>query len=364
MNIIDKHLQAPLSAGREYMGSQEDLPFRTTGYDTEMVNSNFTPPKSRAEFYARGGIENTAKRVINRIAERKREREQIARYEEYLAAGERGAEEAYREAVQIYGEEVKKYIPPVSLFYDEKGIFLPHKYAQHAFLGMVKFLDEKEKRGQQAQEKQELSDEYRTVGGALEAGQDPRGVITDIAKQGIDPTKYSGTVSGVMTSEKDEVNKDLKDRQLRLREKDLDLQALRLAAQQGRHVDNMKSRYDSLASSYKKEIQDVQNKIREYKKGRPFKRMDMESGKMVEDYIKDADYWEIMNGLEQQLKELQIRQKNLENTGKLIFLGGGAPVKPVGYTQPAPEEDTSKPAQQPTPQPKPKTSDDDPLGIL
>jgi hypothetical protein len=115
------------------------------GVTAEGVAGQQRPVRSTSDFMARGGLQNTANQAINKIQQRKQERDLKDAYEEYLAMGERGADVIYNDALAKYGEKAKKfgleataYFPPKYGFYDESGKFLSNKYAESMATGSFK----------------------------------------------------------------------------------------------------------------------------------------------------------------------------------------------------------------------------------
>lgn len=184
------------ASGLRQARNQQPLQMAVTGPTAQSVNSAPTQtPMTRSSFYARGGLTNTGKAIMNSILQRKKEREDLAKYEEYLIAGERGAGELYNNMVKQFGEEIKNWIPPKELFYDESGIFLPHKYAQSVKLGYLKFVESQEKlKGAQLKK-----EEYQTISGALGGAQTRQEASAKIAALGYDPNAYEGAYKTIPT---------------------------------------------------------------------------------------------------------------------------------------------------------------------
>lgn len=173
---------------------QQPLQLEVNGPSAQTINSG-SSNMSRASFYARRGLNNTAKNIVNNIQKDKKIREDKAAYENYLAAGERGADNLYNEMVKTYGEDIKQWIPPKELFYDNDGVFSPHKYAQSVFLGFLKYNEKLEK----LKELQRKKGEFQTISGAIANAQSPQEAAATIAAQGINPEDYSKSYQTIPT---------------------------------------------------------------------------------------------------------------------------------------------------------------------
>jgi len=147
---------------------------------------------------------------------------------------------------------------------------------------------------------------------------------------------------GATESVKDKATIGIKERQLKLREYDLELQRLRLGYQNKWKKDDLKKGYDTIATGLVDDIAKLQAELKVAKKGTEVKGYDV-YGKPEVKYVKDVDSFENIQNLENQLEELNIRQSNLEQEGKKIFLGAGAPVDKPEYTQPAPAASSTQP---------------------
>jgi hypothetical protein len=128
--------------------SKQPLPFSAGGQGVTATQSlSHQPmPKTIADFNARGGISNTFQETYNNIISQKRQRAIQKGFEKILQGGEAAADAAYNDYVRVYGEEIKDWIPPKDLFYDDKtGAFLPYKYYESLVVGKNKYLDHKRK---------------------------------------------------------------------------------------------------------------------------------------------------------------------------------------------------------------------------
>lgn len=211
IDIIDKNMQGVNQAGAELRKSMapEPLPFETiAGPSAATVN---TPSQSQSQlpvtagsFYARGGLTNTAKNIVNNITRDRQYRESQGKYEQLLAAGERGADNLYNEAIQTYGDQIKNWIPPKIFFYDNDGVFMPHKYAQSVYLGLLKFEENQKKDN----EKLAKRAEYQTIAGAIQGAPTQQAAAANVAQLGYNPEEYSKTYSTIPTA-KDEASANL-----------------------------------------------------------------------------------------------------------------------------------------------------------
>jgi hypothetical protein len=126
--------------------SKQPLPFssESIGVTAEQSLASQPMPKTIADFNARGGISSTYKNTYNNLVAQKRQKEVQKNYEKLLLGGEQAADAAYNDFVKAYGDEIKGWIPPKDLFYDDKtGAFLPHKYYESMYVGKQKFLENK-----------------------------------------------------------------------------------------------------------------------------------------------------------------------------------------------------------------------------
>ncbi len=174
---------------------------QVTGPTAQSVNQAAAQqqPQTWSEFTARGGIGNTAMQTVNKVRNHMNKKKLEDMYIQLLEAGERGAEAAYNDAVKTYGQEVTNWIPEKSLFYDESGIFLPHKYYQSMALGIKKFK-------QNELQKQETAQAGQVIGGAAT----PQEAAAGVMRQGIEPGQFKDVYSTVPTiKDYSAVNKDL-----------------------------------------------------------------------------------------------------------------------------------------------------------
>lgn len=114
-------------------------------------------PTTWAEFTGRGGLQNTAMSTVGKIKSKLEGKRIVSEAASVLAAGEAGADALYRDASAMMGNEVSQYVPQRGLrewgsdkervsFYDEKGVFLPYRYAQAVAMGVLKWQkDQKDK---------------------------------------------------------------------------------------------------------------------------------------------------------------------------------------------------------------------------
>ena len=212
--LIDKNMSGVIGAQKNYAQATEaansPLPFETiSGPTTDMIN-NGQSRMGTFEYLARGGIENSAKRLANKIAIQQREKQQKQQYEQLLEMGEKGAAMLYQDALNTYGEPIRNWIPPTTFFYDEKtGAFMPHEYAKKVAYGIQMYETALEKSAQQEKEvlAQKQAEEARvrglqTVGGIVRDATTQQGAAAQIAQAGLNPDEYDKSLSRI-PSEKD-----------------------------------------------------------------------------------------------------------------------------------------------------------------
>lgn len=213
---IDNNMQGFTQAAKDYRQASlpVEAPFQVSGPSAESVNN--TPqsgPMTKASFYARGGLANTAKNLVNNIQKAKQEREAKKAYEKYLMAGEQGADEAYKEAAQIIGKDVNNWVPPKSFYYDKDGVFLPQPYARAVLMGVFKY---REKQAEEAKKVAKQS-EYQTVGGVLQTAKTPQEAAANMGKLGYNPEDYT-KAAGTIPTAKDEAGVNLTNAQIKTQE--------------------------------------------------------------------------------------------------------------------------------------------------
>lgn len=192
--MIDRAMQEPVRALQQYNRTveeaQEPLPFQTiTGPSAESINNGQTN-MGTFEYLARGGIENSAKKVTNQIVAKRRQQQMRAQFEQLLEMNEKGADILYNDAVQTYGDAIKNWIPPKTFFYDQKtGAFMPYKYAEHVAYGVNMF----EKAKQKALQRQQAQ---TIVGSAQSRQQAAAGMIGS----GLNPDDYKQSLEAIPTA--------------------------------------------------------------------------------------------------------------------------------------------------------------------
>jgi hypothetical protein len=127
--------------------SKKPLPYNVAGTTADQVAASSPPPKSIADFRARGGITNTVNQIRNNaIAEQRKQAVQKG-YEKLLQGNTRAADavyQAYSAKIKEAGGNPEEWIPPKDLFYDQQtGYFLPHKYYESVYIGSKKFEEDK-----------------------------------------------------------------------------------------------------------------------------------------------------------------------------------------------------------------------------
>lgn len=186
----------PTISGRKNLQMEMDevkdnIPFPTiSGTTAQSVNQQAPAPTTMAGFAARGGIGNTAKQTANGIYSEIEKKRLKKMYEEYLLAGERGADTLYNDAIQTYGEGIRDWIPPKQFYYDEKGIFLPDKYAQSVFVGTQKFKLEQAKQQKLLEEQARKRQEAQIVGQSIGAAKSPQEAAATAGMAGVNPQDY------------------------------------------------------------------------------------------------------------------------------------------------------------------------------
>jgi hypothetical protein len=162
-----------------------------TGPTSQSVNEGAPgSPRTFSEFTARGGIKNTAQRMMNEIKTKKIERNLLDANTRIIAAGERGAEALYNDAIATYGSGVTEFIPPKTFYYDEEGTFMPWKYVQAVYLGTQKF-----------KETQKVKSERQMAGTIISGAQSPQAAAAGILGAGQDVKPYEDAVGKIKTPE-------------------------------------------------------------------------------------------------------------------------------------------------------------------
>jgi hypothetical protein len=152
------------AAGRNYAQIKEEPPVDPVvgggdqyvgGVTAQSVAGQQRPVQSESDFFARGGLTNTANDAMNKIAQRKQQRFLQQAYEQYLEMGEKGADVVYNDAIAKYStkdadgnvidDEVKTYLPPKDVYYDDNGRFMSHQYAQAIYVGVNKYKEKHDK---------------------------------------------------------------------------------------------------------------------------------------------------------------------------------------------------------------------------
>jgi uncharacterized protein YdcH (DUF465 family) len=109
------------------------------------------PVRNQFEFVARGGVSNTANEYVQNAGRQMRMQDQMKQFETILAGQEKSAKAVYDDAVGLYGEEIKNWIPVPEMFIDEStGAFMPMQYQKALFTGVQEF--KKMQKEQKAQE--------------------------------------------------------------------------------------------------------------------------------------------------------------------------------------------------------------------
>lgn len=179
-----------------------DLP-QPTGPTAASVNQAAAQkqPSTWAEFTGRGGLQNTAQSTANKIKAKLEGKKMMSQYTNLLAEGEAGADALYRDASVAIGEEVNRYVPQRGMrewgsdkekvsFYDEKGVFLPHKYAQAVALGVLKW---------QADQKQKA--DRMQAGTIIGNSMTPQAANAEMLRSNIDPVPYEKPIGTIETAE-------------------------------------------------------------------------------------------------------------------------------------------------------------------
>lgn len=143
----------------------------------------------KLNFMAGGGITKTVTEYSQRANEAIQQNQQRKVFEGLMKSQIKGAEAAYKDAVDAYGGEIQEWVPRPEMFMDEKtGAFMPYKYYQAFAVGVREFkknqLDvvktgiqlDREQRQQDYQNKRLENDDARLEQGerrlgAMEAGQ-------------------------------------------------------------------------------------------------------------------------------------------------------------------------------------------------
>jgi hypothetical protein len=179
------------SAGDDLAKAQSDtkqpLPFQTiTGPTLQSANQNPQQAPSSAEFFARGGLSNSVKQIANEVTGQNRIKVYQNAYERLLQMGEQGADLVYDDAVKTYGEDVKEWIPPKMYFFDDKGTFMPHKYAQSVYVGIQKF-----------KENSLAKKNYQTVATIIQNAKSRQEAASNLIAAGIDPTQFEKQINAI-----------------------------------------------------------------------------------------------------------------------------------------------------------------------
>ena len=148
------------------------------------------PPTSIADFYARGGLTNTARSAMQEIKSNQLMAKRKQVFQDLLRQGLQGAKRYRAEAIKSYGPGVDAYIPPEDQWVDpQTGQFKGVDWYGKAVLGSQKYKEQ-----QIAQEKEKNTEEHRTKQTAqadtrIQQGQDR----LDIAKDKKDLQEKSAT---------------------------------------------------------------------------------------------------------------------------------------------------------------------------
>jgi hypothetical protein len=137
------------SAAREEALASMNQP--SGGVTAGSVMQQQPPVRNQFEFVARGGISNTANEYVQSAGRQMRMQDQMKQFETILAGQEKSAKAVYDDAVGLYGEEIKSWIPVPEMFIDEStGAFMPMQYQKALFTGVQEF--KKMQKEQKAQE--------------------------------------------------------------------------------------------------------------------------------------------------------------------------------------------------------------------
>lgn len=178
--------------------SQQPPPFSVSGPSAQSINRNAATVATPAEFYTRGGLMNSAQDLVNSLVKTKRTNALKKAYEDYLSAGEAGGKALYQDALNTYGEDVKGYVPPPQLFYDEQtGSFLPHQYAQAVYVGSQKYLADKRAMQQKEDERYRTIAANQAVAPLIESATNPQQANAGILRAGLNPKDYGDVINSI-----------------------------------------------------------------------------------------------------------------------------------------------------------------------
>jgi hypothetical protein len=110
---------------------------------------------SKVDYAIRGGRGNTAMNAIKQAKQTKKRNTIKRMYEDLISRREQGAKILYDDAVNVYGDGVKEFIPPMDLYYNDEGLFEPHKYAKSVKVGLDKYKEARAKQEEELRKKEE-----------------------------------------------------------------------------------------------------------------------------------------------------------------------------------------------------------------
>ena len=207
--MIDNAMYPTIAATKTYneaaRRASEPPPYENIyGPSTDDINSG----KQRMgtfEYLARGGIENTAKKLYNTINEKRNRKKLEIEYEQLLSMGEKGADILYQDAINTYGQGITQWIPRKTAFYDKTtGAFQPHNYAEKVAYGIAMFEAklEKERLAEQErlakeQEQQAREQGLKTVGDIVSGANSRQDAASKIAAAGLDPSEHVDVIKTI-----------------------------------------------------------------------------------------------------------------------------------------------------------------------
>lgn len=93
---------------------------------------------SRAAYLATGGVRNRFVEAKVRFDNQRRQRSARDQFARLMQEGRAGMQKIYDDAVALYGEQAKGYLPPIEAFRDPKtGMYDALKYSTHALTGIL-----------------------------------------------------------------------------------------------------------------------------------------------------------------------------------------------------------------------------------
>jgi len=136
-----EHMTQPVSPYPEQFVKQEaisGMTEREPNVTAKGVLANAQQPQSFAAFTARGGVRGTVDDAVNARLKQQRFRQQQRVFENLLEQKQKGAQDAYNQAITAE-PRLKEWIPIPELFVDEKtGGFMALKYYEAFYRGLQK----------------------------------------------------------------------------------------------------------------------------------------------------------------------------------------------------------------------------------